>query len=86
VNKQGRRGVRLGREKDYKKEHNKDYKFNNKDKIIEQQKEYYEANKIKIFEQKSAKVTCDCGSVVRHGDIAQHKKTIRHTNYMLTLE
>lgn len=101
VNKMGRHGFRLGREKEYSKERNKLYRETHKDKVIEQQKEYYEANKDKLLEQRkeyyeahkdkiieqmSVKVTCECGSEVRHGSIATHKRTIKHTNFMLTLE
>ena len=48
-------------------EYNKEYRENNRDKLLEYNKEYLKQ-----------KITCDCGinSTIRH--IAQHKKSKRH--------
>ena len=56
------------------KEYNKEYIEANKNKI----KEYYEANKDKISKRKSEKINCECGAVIRKGDLSRHKKTTKH--------
>ncbi len=49
-------------------------------------KEYYQAyrraNKERIKEQDKQKIECDCGSIVRRSDIARHKRTKKHSNYI----
>ena len=65
------------------KEQIKEYRQANKDKIKEQKKEYYQANKEKILEQNKEKIECDCGSIVRRSDIAQHNRTKKHSDYKL---
>ena len=78
-------------------ENNKKYIQDNREKLLEQWKEYREANRTKLAEkskqyyydncQKIAekgaeKITCDCGSVIRSGDIARHRKTIKHQDWL----
>jgi len=59
---------------EYQKQHYQD----NREKI----KEYYQDNREKIAEKNKQKITCDiCGSIVRKGDIATHKKTKKCINY-----
>ena len=53
-----------------------------KEKISQDKKKYYEKNKKKINEKKSKKITCECGSIFRYSDIARHKKTKKHQNYI----
>jgi len=60
--------------KDKIKEYKKEYQLNNKDKIKEYQKERYIKNE-KMIKQK---VTCECGCLIRKGNILQHKKTKKH--------
>ena len=57
--------------KEQMKEYNKEYKQNNKEKIKEYMKEY-----------NSKKVTCECGCEVRRYYLTQHKRTIKHTNFI----
>jgi hypothetical protein len=57
---------------------NKEYREANRDKLAEKKKEYYDANRDKIAE----KITCDCGSVIRSGDIARHRKSIKHQDWL----
>jgi len=58
------------------------YKHLHKDKRNEREKERYKNNKEVINAVKAEKITCDnCGSIVRKGDIAKHKKTKKCLNY-----
>ncbi len=67
-------------------EYQKEYYEDNKNKILEYGKEYYEDNKNKILEYKKEKITCDCGCIIRKGDISSHKKTNKHINLMKTIQ
>ena len=64
----------------------KEYREDNKEKIKEQKKEWYEDNKEQIREQQkeygSKKVMCECGCEVRRDYLAQHKRSIKHTNFI----
>jgi hypothetical protein len=75
------------------KEYKKQYKENNKDKYKEGYKNYYinnkqkfkdyeEKNKDKIKKIKGEKIKCDCGSVIRKGEISRHNKTKKHITYL----
>jgi hypothetical protein len=69
--------------KEYKKEKFKEYNQANKQKISAYKKKYREANKQKISERNKEKIEClICGSIVRRSDIAQHKRTVKHTEYL----
>ena len=72
--------------KEYIKEYNKEYNKDNKEKIAEQKKEYYENNIEKRKEQMKAygkvKITCECGCIIRKGDLATHKKSNKHLELM----
>jgi hypothetical protein len=69
--------------KEYKKEKFKEYNKANKQKISAYKKKYREANKQKISERNKEKIEClICGSIVRRSDIAQHKRTAKHTEYL----
>jgi len=67
-------------------EKKKEYYEKNKEYIKEQKKEYYENNREKRNEQIKAynkvKVTCECGCIIRKGDLATHKKTNKHLELM----
>ena len=69
------------------KEHNKEYKIKhyqqNREQILKYMKEFRRQNKERINEKTKEKMTCECGSCVRRGDIARHKRTKKH---MLFLE
>ena len=51
-------------------------------------KEYYKANKTEIArkqkEYKQVKVTCECGSVVSKNNIATHRKSKKHQDFIAT--
>ena len=79
------------------KEHHKQWIEQNKEKIAQQTKKYYELNKDKIKQQNKKrnqknkkvieeknkiKVTCQCGSVIRKGNLSQHKKSNKHLKYI----
>jgi len=66
--------------KDKIKEKAKEYREENKEHLKEQKKEYREANRQIINEKAKEKITCECGCIVRKGDIARHKKSNRHKN------
>jgi predicted ATP-grasp superfamily ATP-dependent carboligase len=63
-------------------EYIKQYHQDNKEKISKKNKEYYQNNKEIIVEKFKQKGTCqNCGSIVRKGDIAKHKRTKKCLNY-----
>ena len=68
--------------KDKISEYQKEYFEQNKDKILEYRKEYREQNKDNISTQRNTKVTCECGSVVAHGNLSRHKKSKKHQAYL----
>ena len=62
--------------KEERKEYDKEYREENKAKLIEKGKKYYAQNKAKILEKAAAKVTCDvCGSIVCRRRMTDHKRT-----------
>ena len=56
----------------------------NREKILIRKKKHYETNKEEIHDKAKAKVSCECGSIVRKGDIAKHYKTKKHINFINT--
>ena len=64
----------------------KEYYEKNKEQIAERKKEYVKKNKEQIAERKKAynkiKVTCECGCIIRKGDLARHKKSNKHLELM----
>ncbi len=45
---------------------------------------YYEKNKEKILnDRKANKVICECGSVYRKNDAGDHRRTLKHQNFIL---
>ena len=61
-------------------EYQKEYREENKAKIAEQNKEYYEENKAKINE----KFVCECGGKYTHAHKAQHIKSLKHKNFIIS--
>ena len=76
-----------------RKEQIKEYRENNKDKLLEQQKEYreqnkdklldyskiyYENNKDKLSIQKKERITCECGIICNKSNLSIHKKSQKH--------
>ena len=39
--------------------------------------------KLKIKQQKATKITCDCGTILRKGDLVRHKRSNKHLKLML---
>lgn len=66
----------------YPKRNRKEYRFDNKQKILEKDKIYRIDNKEKISEKRKIKIECECGSLVRKADIIKHNKTNKHQNYI----
>jgi len=64
--------------KEYIKEYTKKWYENNKEKTAEIGKQYYENNKELILEKIAEKVTCECGCIVRKGNLTRHKKSNKH--------
>jgi len=65
----------------YFKEHNKVYYDNNKEYFKEYNKEYYDNNKERINEKNN----CLCGGCYTYSHKSHHLKTIKHQNYIKTL-
>lgn len=64
--------------RDKRLEWQKHYHQLNRDKILEWKRQYRQANRDKILEWKGAKITCECGSIVRRDEIARHRRTLKH--------
>ena len=60
----------------------KEYYHENRDKIAGKKHDYYEVNKTVIQTKTKQKFTCECGSVCRRGDKAQHNRSDKHQNYL----
>jgi len=81
---------------DWRKQYDKQYRQDNKDKLKQHReenkgglsyyhKQYREDNKQKIKEKAAVKVTCDCGCEVTTGNLTRHKKSQRHIKLMSTM-
>ena len=81
LTEQGKEYQRANKEK--LKEYNQAYRRANKEQIKEQRKEYLRANKAEISANRKEKIECECGSIVRRGDISTHRRTKKHSNYKL---
>ena len=64
------------------KEYQKEYGEKNKETLSLKSKLYYENNKDKLKAKNSAKCQCDCGSIHRYGDKAQHLKSKKHQDFI----
>jgi len=58
------------------------YKHLHREKRNEKQKQIYQDNKEKYNAISAQKITCECGTIVRKGDIAKHKRTGKHIKLM----
>ena len=56
----------------------KKFRENNKESLKEYYKQYCENNREQLAKYKSEKILCECDCTIRRGDIARHKKTIKH--------
>lgn len=54
----------------------------NREEIIKKNKEYRENKKDIINEKAKEKITCECGIIVRKSDIARHRKSIKHQQWV----
>ena len=84
-------------EKEYKKQKNKEYYNDNKDKIIEyyndnkykiieKSKEYYKQNKDKIHAKQNEKHICICGDCYTTSGKTQHIRSVKHQQYLYYLK
>jgi hypothetical protein len=62
------------------------YRKDNIDEILQRERRYRQDNKLKINERKNQKYNCECGSVCRKGGKGRHNKSIRHQEYLKSLE
>lgn len=69
------------RNKETIKIYRNEYEKINKDVIKEQKKKYRELNKEKL----KLKFICECGSECRHSDRNRHFNTVKHQNYIKSL-
>jgi hypothetical protein len=60
----------------------KEWREYNKQIIAEKDKKRYEANKEVIKQKQREKITCECGSIICKSDIARHRKTIKHQEWL----
>ena len=63
-----------------------EYYETNRKQLLEYKKKYDEANKEKISERRKEKVLCECGSNLRKSDLAKHRKTKKHLEYLESIE
>ena len=59
-------------------EYMKEYRQANRETILETVKKYQQANKELISEKRKQPVECECGCVIKKGDLAKHKRTKKH--------
>ena len=64
------------------KEYHKNWYQQNKEKQLEDVNRRYQEKKEEINAQKAVKVTCECGSCIRKGDLNKHKKSQKHINFI----
>jgi hypothetical protein len=68
-------------------EKRKEFYEDNKEIILEERHKHYKENyKTKIKEQRTKKETCECGMIVTHYCMKNHKKTDRHKRLMEKLD
>ena len=60
----------------------KQYYIKHKEQITERHKQYYLVHKDKILEHRKQKVACECGSILRKGDLARHKRSKKHQDFL----
>ena len=67
-----------------RKVHDKKHYEKNRDKYLKIMSNYRKENKEKLYKRAGEKIECECGSKVRRSDIARHKKSKTHQNYLNT--
>jgi len=68
--------------KELKKECSKEYRDNNRDKIIEYNKEYHKENRENILENNKTPYVCECGTSCVKSSVSRHQKTAKHNKLM----
>jgi hypothetical protein len=74
-------------------EYQKTYHQKNREEYVDYQKKYYEEtkdkrkkyqeeNKNKIMGRRNERIICECGCEVKRANIAPHRKTQKHMNYL----
>jgi hypothetical protein len=54
----------------------------NREKKLEQVKQYQQENREKILEKKKEKITCECGGVTTKNHLSRHIKSKKHQNFL----
>ena len=49
-------------------------------------KAYYQRNKEEIRAHARSRLRCDCSSEICRGDLSSHRRTMKHQNYLKSLE
>ena len=65
-----------------KKESDKNYRDNNKEKIKEKQKDWYERNKEQILLKSNEKIICACGTISLKCNLIRHFKSKKHQKFI----
>lgn len=68
--------------KQVRNEQSKKWRENNHDKVLENAKLYRQNNKEIIAEKKKEKITCECGIILRKDSMPDHRKTIKHQEWV----
>ena len=83
----------IAKDKKYREEHKeqiqkqrKEHYNEHKDEISEYQRTYYENNETKIKKILYEKVVCCCGTITIKGPKARTRKTMKHQQYLKSLE
>ena len=63
------------------KQRKKEYYVANKERIAQREKEYRIENRERILQRKKEKIQCDCGTVLRKGNILRHLQSGKHQFY-----
>ena len=67
--------------REYTKKYCAEYRQKNKEKLKKASANYWLENKEEINKHKREKIECECGCIVRRGDLPRHKKTQRHLDW-----
>ena len=67
------------------KEQQKIYVEENKQKIKEKKDEWYQKNKERILQKQKEMIVCECGAEIRKSGEREHRKSVKHTNYLSSI-
>lgn len=68
------------------KQRNKQFREANKESIKQSNAQYREANKDTMKAKRALNYKCECSAVITHGEKSRHMKSIKHQNYLKSLE